>query len=382
MAEGDKNSGGQGGSQVKDEIILIEENASTGVVTGGDQDRRTTVEDQHFDDDDGGEAGDTRLGQRPGTGAGDGQETQAELSSRQRRRQRERQARAAERAELMRLRQENNDLKQRQVATDRRITSVETTTVESQIAGLESEIQRADAVMARALTSQSGEDFVEAQKIRDVLRDRLSDLRRFQAARKADGGRADGAGAEGGDQRRGVQPGVPPGMTPAQMANGRLFMSKHPWYHPQGRDDDSQTVTDIDNQMMTEGWNPSTADYWVELERRIYDELPHRAPRAGADNGGSGDGGGDAGSGANNGRGNGAGGARPRGPRLPGGSGGGGEGAPTKFHLSPERKEALVALGVYDPSPGATQDMTRLTPYIKRFMAWDKAEAESNKGRK
>ena len=195
--------------------------------------------------------------------------------------------------------------------------------------------------MSRAMAAQNGEDFVEAQNIRDVLRDRLNALRQVKQAQEY---RAQQSDARPAEQPTGWQP------TKEQVFNARTFLSRHPWYQINGRDEDSRTVTSIDNEMMAEGGNPSAAEYWMELERRINEELPHRALKRQQ-------GGGEPPRGGNGGAG---------GPRLPGGGGSGGAGGVQKFHLSAARKQALIDLGVYD-------DPEKRMKHIRRFIEWDKA---------
>jgi len=320
------------------EIEVIEEDLPEGTKTEEEAPKPVAGDDYDRDEDEG---RDERPAVTPGQG--EGGQVSPELTARQRRRQRERDARNAERVELARLRSENEQLRSHAAQTDRRISNVETSAIDNQIASVEQEIHKANTVMSRAMAAQNGEDFVEAQNIRDVLRDRLNELRRIKGAQEE----RDKRPAQG--QQQGQQPGQwrP---TKEQVHNARMFLQRHPWYRINGTDEDSQTVTSIDNEMMAQGGNPSTAEYWMELERRINEEMPHRAPKQEATRA------------ATNGNG------QAGGPRLPGGGGGGGSDTVQKFHLSAARKQALIDLGVYD-------DPEKRMKHIKRFIEWDKANA-------
>jgi hypothetical protein len=54
-----------------------------------------------------------------------------------------------------------------------------------------------------------------------------------------------------------------------------LWMDQNPWYDPQGDDEDSAIAKMIDERLIKEGWNPSTEDYWEELNERLQKRLPH-----------------------------------------------------------------------------------------------------------
>jgi hypothetical protein len=53
-------------------------------------------------------------------------------------------------------------------------------------------------------------------------------------------------------------------------------MSKHQWFDPRGRDQDSRVALTLDNNLAEEGWNPSTPEYWEELSDRMRRYIPHK----------------------------------------------------------------------------------------------------------
>lgn len=342
MAEERQAAGDEG-----EEITLIEDEP----VANADQTQEVETRPE----------GDARTGHREtvgdeGTGevAADHQITVAETTARQRRRQRERERMATERQELMVLRRENESLKKNQVQIDTRVSHIEVSAVDTQIGSLENEIARAGSVMARAMVDKDAESWQQAQEIRDKFRDRLVMLREQKKALATrpvaeTSGDAPVARTEAG------RPGKAPTFSQAQIEYARTFTQRHAWYKTDGSDADSAEVMRIDQDLAHEGMNPSTPEYWWELEKRIAEEMPHHTPpatippkEAPKPNGG-----------------------RPRGPKLPG-SGGGGNGAngggPRTFHLSAARRQSLVDLGVWD-------DPAARMKYVKRFMQWDKDNA-------
>jgi len=273
-------------------------------------------------------------------------ETPEQLSARQRRRRADQAKRNQERQELTQLRQENAQLRAIAISTDQRVARVEISAVDTQIANLETELDKAKSVISRAVSAGNGEDVATAMEIRDTLRDRLNQL-------KADKSKQLEARQQATTQP--TQQRLPPGITQAQVNNYQVFVSRHSWYDAKGGDEESRQTKALDKALQDEGSDPNTAEHWQELERRIHETLP-RYTQGGATGGG----------------------AEPvvpkvvpksngaGGPRLPGsGAGNGGGGGVVKFHLSAARKQALVDLGVY-----GTPDQNK---YIKNFMAWDAA---------
>lgn len=54
------------------------------------------------------------------------------------------------------------------------------------------------------------------------------------------------------------------------------WMGKNRWYDPAGKDMDSRIALTIDNGLADEGWDPTSPDYWDELDTRLQKHLPHR----------------------------------------------------------------------------------------------------------
>lgn len=63
------------------------------------------------------------------------------------------------------------------------------------------------------------------------------------------------------------------------MKNAKNWADSHAWYDPRGQDADSRVVLTIDQTLAEEGLNPTTSEYWQELEKRVKKYLPHRALR-------------------------------------------------------------------------------------------------------
>ena len=63
----------------------------------------------------------------------------------------------------------------------------------------------------------------------------------------------------------------------ARLINhAQKWMSDNKWYDPSGKDADSHIAVTVDQRLAQEGWDPTTAEYWQELDVRIKKYLPHR----------------------------------------------------------------------------------------------------------
>lgn len=143
----------------------------------------------------------------------------------------------------------------------------------------------------------------------------------------------------------------PPPLDPRLKQHAEGWMEKNAWYDPSGSDMDSDLVLKLDDRLVKEGWNPTTQEYWEELDARVKKYLPHRANQA-----------------YNKPQLN-----QQRQNRVPVAGGGQGDsGAPKgTYRLSAERVAALKDAGVYD-------DPVKRADAIKRFQAYDKQSANSN----
>ncbi len=69
---------------------------------------------------------------------------------------------------------------------------------------------------------------------------------------------------------------VPNPITTEVQANATAWLKKNSWYDPQARDIDSKIAKVIDQELVSDGWDPSDPEYWDELDNRLQSRLPHR----------------------------------------------------------------------------------------------------------
>lgn len=243
------------------------------------------------------------------------------------RKQRQREAKDRDQRELGFLRTRNETLERRFSELDARVGYSEVSQVDGRINQIKSQIKLADQVIAKAVDAGKGADLVEAQGIRDNLRDTL---RQLDGAKVAMTQRAASAAAGG-----------PEPADPNLMVHATSWMQDHNWWDPNGGDEDSLIVSAIDAALVNEDYDPTTKEYWDELSARVDEKLPHRSN-------------GDA--------------RKPR--RRAGGPAfrTGGRERPLRkneVYISPERKEAMIEAGVWE-------DPETRQRYLKQYADYDR----------
>lgn len=179
------------------------------------------------------------------------------------RKRRQREARDADRREIALLRRTVADLSDRVNRTDTGVQQTQLAQIDSHLTQAKQVETAADAQLRDAMTSQDGDSFSKALKARDEARLAINQL--SYAKQQIEAGRQ-----TQGPQARPNQP------DPRLMQNYNSWRSKHSWYDPQGGDEDSQIASAIDRTVAAAGYDPTTQDYWAELDRRLARRLPER----------------------------------------------------------------------------------------------------------
>jgi hypothetical protein len=69
---------------------------------------------------------------------------------------------------------------------------------------------------------------------------------------------------------------VPNEMAAEVQRNAERWLKKNSWFDTQARDTDSRIAKVIDQELASDGWDPSDSEYWEELDNRLAARLPHR----------------------------------------------------------------------------------------------------------
>jgi hypothetical protein len=220
-----------------------------------------------------------------------------------------------------------------------RVASVEQRNVGSQLAQIDSSIKEAEqyynhfkSVNQQAIEQANGAAAVDAQEKMFAAQQRYQML---QNAKK----------------QMSTQATKPAPLDPRLKQHAEAWMSKNEWYDPSGSDMDSDLVLKLDDRLVKEGWNPTTEEYWQELDARVKKYLPHKAnssynkPQVNS-------------------------GSKPRVP-VAGSNQDSSSGVKSSYRLSAERVQALKDAGTYD-------DPVKRADAIRRFQQYDKEHANGN----
>ena len=232
--------------------------------------------------------------------------------------------------EIAYLRAENDEFKRRLQAVEKKTTEFDQQVVDQRFNETANEIQTIDRIIAKAIEQGAGEDVAKALAIRDQLMERRRQLESVK------------------QQSAKLEP-EKPRVDPRVAAYAKEWMSSNDWYDPRGSDEDSLIVQALDKKLASEGFNPATEDYWIELDNRVAKRLPHRYGEETVED------------------------EAPKQKAAPkrGGPPVGGKreyAAPStrkEIYISPERKQALIDAGVWE-NPELRQR------YIKRYADYDR----------
>ena len=241
---------------------------------------------------------------------------------------------------LQQLQRENEEFKRRLSQLERNTKAEHIVRIDKGIEDAQVRLEYAKMKLAEATQNQDGQAMVEAQTLWQNAQDEVRNLTHLKA-------RAD---AELRQQQQ--QPAVQMPENVQRLA--ARWMKKNNWYNPAATDADSRIAKQIDQLMVTQGWDPADPDYWDELDSRLQKELPHRYNDSTDDED-----------------------REVRRPRNVVGSSGreasaayGGTNR-SQFVLSPERVKAMKDAGAWD-------NPERKAKMIKQFIAYDRANGVRN----
>lgn len=310
-----------------DDIEIVETETIPAIpAEGADTQPAETKDDAIVDDDDDEE--EARLGDNEDDARIEG-ESEEDYKKRRNRRTRQvrKQNRERARQELDFLRREVAELRAAQARTDGHTLDQTKSQIESRIAQATQEIQQAEFVLAKAIEAQNGEDVATALRLRDeatARRNKLTDEKETVEQAKT----------------QHAQPKVDPRVV--TLANQWIEANKE-WFDPNGGNEDSRITKAIDAGLISEGYDPTSVDYYHELTRRVNARL---------------------------------GGEETKTPtrRTPPPQGKTREHAPNgtknQVYVTPERKQAMIDAGIWD-------DVERRNKMLKAYQKYDRENSAS-----
>lgn len=165
---------------------------------------------------------------------------------RQKRRQARKQAQERLESELRMLRDMNADLIKRVGSIDSEMATQRANTLERQLEAARYEVNQAETIIARAVEAGNGTDVAAAIRLRDEA---------IQKAQQAQVALENAKPATGPD--------------PRVRSYAQQWMAANPWYNPNGTDEASVAANAIDRTLMSEGYDPTSVEYFRELTRRV-----------------------------------------------------------------------------------------------------------------
>jgi hypothetical protein len=159
---------------------------------------------------------------------------------------------------LQLLERKNQELMERLSVVERKTHSADLARIDKAIEDQELRLQYAKMKIAEAASAADGHAMTEAQEIMYDARRQMEALSNVKKAAV---------------EPRKAQGNVPDPRLQRLAAN---WMERNDWYDPNGRDTDSKIAKQIDESLVSEGWNPTESEYWEELDNRLHKYLPHK----------------------------------------------------------------------------------------------------------
>lgn len=315
-----------------DDIVIIEEEPQ-GETVADEKPAAAAAEVSDEDDDD----------ERLGANESDTEEglTPAQIKRRERK-MRERAAREAQERELADLRAFRQAAEPRLAALEGNALGLNAAQLEARIIQARNTAATAEQIRERAEAQGNVSDTIEAIRLRDQanaelqqLQPALANLQQLRA------------------QAQQVQqaPVQQPQVNNAANELAEAWKTANPWYDDNGTDANSLATKQIAAQLAREGFNGGTLGYWQELTRRCNGVV--QLDTASAQQGQPA--------------------LRQQGRKSPptgqrGESIAPGSNSQRQFYLSPERKQAMIDMGVWD-------DPAQRKEWAKRYAEYDRQQA-------
>jgi hypothetical protein len=178
---------------------------------------------------------------------------------RQRRKEYHKQVSTEKDVKLTLLERQNQQLLERLSVLERKSHGSDLARLDKAIEDQDNRILFAKQKMAEATKSGNGELATSAQEMW------------FEARRQAEALQNLKKRAVAPQNQRTIQ-----APDPQLQRHANNWMSNNPWYDPNGKDPDSRRALNEDAILAEEGYDPKTAEYWQELDRRLQRVVPHR----------------------------------------------------------------------------------------------------------
>lgn len=159
------------------------------------------------------------------------------------------------------LKKQNQELAERLARVEKSTTGAEMARMEKAIEDAQVQEEYAKMKLREAIAGQDGEGAVQAQEMLYQARSKRESLQHYKA----------NAEKQFSAPKQNIN--VPDPVVQKMAVD---WMQKNSWYDPHARDVDSRIAKSIDEKLTEEGYDPSSPDYWEELDDRLKKYIPHR----------------------------------------------------------------------------------------------------------
>jgi hypothetical protein len=165
--------------------------------------------------------------------------------------------------QLTLLQRQNRELQERLSVIERRGVQSEIDSVDKKILEEEERYKWALDKIKKAVSEVDGETFATASQVQSDAEKKIEYWRWKK-------------------QTMVEQAEAPPKADPRVVDYANKWMERNKWYDPNGGDADSEIARVIDAQLAKENYDPTSQEYWEELDSRLRERLPskQRRPRS------------------------------------------------------------------------------------------------------
>ena len=160
------------------------------------------------------------------------------------------------------LEKRNEDLARRIAAMENVATSYQFAQIDKSIEDEATRIEYAKMKMLQAAQENDAAAQVEYLEQLTEAKQRLQQVQHYKKQQL--------------EQAKAPKQNVPNEMAEEVQKKAQKWLKKNSWYDPHARDTDSRIAKVIDQELASDGWDPSDSEYWEELDNRLSARLPHR----------------------------------------------------------------------------------------------------------
>jgi hypothetical protein len=159
------------------------------------------------------------------------------------------------------LKKQNQELAERLASVEKRTSGAELARVDKAIDDAKVEVEYAKMKMRESVGTSDGDGVASAE---EMLYDARRKLESLQSVKN-------NAARQMNEQKQNIQ--IP---DPEVQRLAADWMEDNPWYDPRGGNEASQIAQLIDKKLTEERYDPTSEDYWVELDYRLKKYLPEK----------------------------------------------------------------------------------------------------------